>query len=83
MNPMLNAISKFKNHPSILKIKKQVPSDVAFLFLLSKVTWTEIINEIKNLGEAKATQSSDIPTKVITENNRKLCFSRVTYTSTY
>ena len=62
---MLNAIKKFENHPSTLEIKKKVPSDVAFPFSYSKVTLTEIINEIKNLDESKATQSNDIPNKVI------------------
>ena len=62
---MLNAIKKFENHPSTLEIKKQVQSDVAFPFSFSKVTLTEIINEIKNLDESKATQSNDIPNKVI------------------
>ena len=33
-----------------------------------KVTLTEIINEIKNLDESKATQSNGILTKVIKEN---------------
>ena len=67
-DPVLNAIKKFENHPSILEIKKQIPSDVAFTFSFSKVNLTEIINEIKNLDESKATQSNDIPTKVIKEN---------------
>ena len=64
-DPVLNAIKKFENHPSILEIKKQIPSDVAFPFSFRKVTLTEIINEIKNLDESKATQSNDIPNKVI------------------
>ena len=67
-DPVLNAITKFENHPSILEIKKQISSDVAFLFSFRKVNLTEIINEIKNLDEPKATQSNDIPTKVIKEN---------------
>ena len=67
-NPVLNAIKKFENHPSILEIKKQIPSDVAFPFSFRKVTLTKIINEIKNLDESKATQSNGIPTEVIKEN---------------
>ena len=31
-DPVLNAIKNLENHPSILEIKKQVPSDVAFPF---------------------------------------------------
>ena len=67
-DPALNAIKKIENHPSILEIKKQIPSDLAFPFSFRKVTLTEIINEIKNLDELKATQSNGIPTKVIKEN---------------
>ena len=48
--------------------KKKIPSDLAFPLLFGKVTLIEIINEIKNLGKSKATQSNDIPTKVIKEN---------------
>ena len=50
---MLNAIKIFENHPIILEIKNK--ADVAFPFSLRKVTLTEIINEIKNLDESKAT----------------------------
>ena len=57
-----------ENHPSILEIKKQIASDVAFPFSSRKVTLTEIINEIKNLDGSKATQSNDIQTKVIEKN---------------
>ena len=66
-DPVLIPIKKFEKHPSILEIKKQIPSDVAFPFSFKKVTLTEIINEIKNIGESKATQSNDIPTKLIKE----------------
>ena len=67
-DPKLNAIKKIENHPSILEIKKQIPSDVAFPFSFRKVNLAEIINEIKNLDESKPTLSNDIPTKVIKEN---------------
>ena len=66
---MLNAIKKIENRPSILEIKIQISSNVAFPFSFRKVTLTEIINEIKNLDESKAAQSNDIPTKVIKEND--------------
>ena len=66
-DPVLIAIKKIEKHPSILEIKKQIPSDVAFPFSFKKVSLTEIINEIKNIDESKATQSNDIPTKLIKE----------------
>ena len=65
---MLNAINKFENQPSILEKKKRFPSDVAFPFSFVKVTLNEIMNEIKTLDKSNATQSSDIPTKIIKEN---------------
>ena len=58
-DPNLNAIKKFENHPSILEIKKQIPSDVAFPFSFRKASLAEIINEIKNLDESKPTESND------------------------
>ena len=67
-DPVLIPIKKFEKHPSILEIKKQIPSDVAFPFSFRKVNLAEIINEIKNLDESKPTLSNDIPTKVIKEN---------------
>ena len=57
-----------KNHPSTLEIKKKVFSDVAFPFSFKEVTLNEIINKIKSLDQSRATQSNDIPTKVIIEN---------------
>ena len=50
-DPVLNAIKKFENHPSILEIIKQIPSDVAYPFSFRTLTLTKIINEIKNLEE--------------------------------
>ena len=66
--PVLNAIKRSKNHPSILEIKKKNPFDVAFPFSFRKVTLNETINERKSLDESKATQSNDISTKIIKEN---------------
>ena len=57
----LNVIKKFENHPSILEIKTQIPSEVASPFSFMKIILIEIINEIKNLNESKALQSNDIP----------------------
>ena len=55
-DPVFNAIKKFENHPSILEIKKQFPSGVAFPFSLKNIALTETINKIKNLDELKATE---------------------------
>ena len=37
-DPVLIAIKKIEKHPSILEIKKQIPSDVAFPFSFKKVS---------------------------------------------
>ena len=37
-DPVLIPIKKFEKHPSILEIKKQIPSDVAFPFSFKKVS---------------------------------------------
>ena len=55
-DPVFNAIKKFENHPSILEIKKQFPSGVAFPFSFKNIALTETINKIKNLDESKATE---------------------------
>ena len=69
---MLHAIKIWKPSKYARDKKKQIPPDLAFPFSFSKVNLNEIINEIKNLDESKATQSNDIPTKVIKENY-KIC----------
>ena len=66
--PVLNAIKKIENQPSIVEIKKTNSFWCSFPIFIRKVNLTEIINEIKNLDESKATQSNDIPTKVIKES---------------
>ena len=61
-DPIANAIKSFEQHPSILKIKetRNVCSSSASL--------DEIIKETLNLHTSKATQKSDIPTKIIKQN---------------
>ena len=62
----ISAIKKYENHPSISIINKTVSSaenEVSFSFTC--VTVDDISKEIKRLDIKKATQVSDIPTKVI------------------
>ena len=79
--PGVKCNKKPEDHESILEIKKQVPSDVAFPFLFSFIYFVLIlnqypfllililiINKIKNFDESKVNQSHDNPTKVSKEN---------------
>ena len=67
---MLNAIKKFENHPRNILILEIKTNSVwrSFPIFIEESHLTEIVNEIKNLDESKATRSNDIPTKVIHEN---------------
>ena len=66
IDPFLKAIDRYRHHPSILAIKKFCNSKSHFLF--KNVQKEEILKELNNLKINKATQNTDIPTKIITEN---------------
>ena len=63
---MANAIKNFEQHPSILKIKENKKVYSSFSF--KPVCLDEIIKETLNLDTSKPTQKSDIPTKIIKQN---------------
>ena len=65
-DPVLKAIKKYENHPSIKSIKEKVP--ITQTFSLKKITEKEIIELVGNLNIKKASQKGDIPTKIIKEN---------------
>ena len=65
-DPISSAILKYQNHPSITAIKK--------IHLLNKFSFknasiSDIKKELQNLDTSKATQKSDLPTKIIKENS--------------
>ena len=66
-DPLMKAIMKYRFHPSIVAIKKNCNSGLSFSF--SQVERHEIMKKINNLKTNKATQSTDIPTKLIKENS--------------
>ena len=66
-DPVLNAIENFSHHASVLKIKKTRDSTDCFSFKL--VSIEDICKEIRALDASKATQSDDIPTKIIKNNS--------------
>ena len=65
-DPISTILAKYKNHPSIIRIKTAYKSSCEFNF--KQVERVEILNEIKSLRTSKASQDSDIPTKIIKEN---------------
>ncbi|XP_057290348.1 uncharacterized protein LOC130613047 [Hydractinia symbiolongicarpus] len=66
-DPVLKAIKRYENHPSILNIKKNI-GDYNPGFSFNHVEKAEIRREIRNLNIHKACQETDIPTKIIKEN---------------
>ena len=66
-DPFLKAIVRYRAHPSIVTIKKFCNSKSHFS--LKNVQKEEILKEINNLSINKATQNTDIPTKIIKENS--------------
>ena len=65
-DPTLRAILKYKDHPSILAIQNNCKNGIKFAF--EEIDLASIEKEIHNLKINKASQSSDIPTKIIKEN---------------
>ena len=64
---LLQAIVRYRNHPSIVAIKKFCSSKSHFSF--KNVQKEESLKELNNLNINKATQNTDIPTKIIKENS--------------
>ena len=65
--PNLKYILKHKKHPSILAIRNKCNRNGVFSF--REVSFKEIETEIRLLKLTKASQYSDIPTKIIKENS--------------
>ena len=61
-----NIISKFKYHPSILKIQEKVTVDEQFQF--KQVITADVYSELKNINPKKATTFQNIPCKSLNEN---------------
>ena len=62
-----NPVDKFRNHLTIILIKntkKNVQS-----FYIRPVTYGDVLKKVKALDTAKASQESDIPTKILKQNS--------------
>ena len=62
-----NAVNKFRNHSSIIMIKNKKKNDQSFSF--GTVTYDDVLKKVKTLDTAKASQQSDIPTKILKQNS--------------
>ena len=65
-DPVSNVISKYNNHPSILKIRQHVGCHILFPF--SHVSTDTVHQEIFRLMKSKATPISSIPPSIIKEH---------------
>ena len=62
-----NAVNKFSNHSSIIMIKNKKKNDQSFSS--GPVTYDNVLKKINTLDTAKASQQSDIPTKILKQNS--------------
>ena len=74
-DPVLRAILKYKDHPSILAIQNNCKSQIKFTF--EEVDLASIGKEIHNLKISKASQSSDILAKIIKEHIAELLWKSI------
>ena len=65
-NPVCNAINTYKEHPSILAIKKEIDIGEPFTFTVTDTASIKI--EINNLNINKPTTFNGIPIKVLVKN---------------
>ena len=64
--PTLRAILKYRDHPSILAIQNNIKNGIKLAF--EEIDLISIEKEIRNLKMNKASESSDMPTKIIKQN---------------
>ena len=73
-DPILRIIEQFKNHPSVVAInKKKLNKQSSFEYIPK----SDVKKELLNLDVSKASQDSDMPTKIIKVNADK--FPEVLY----
>ena len=66
-NPVLNAVNKCKNHPSVIMIKEKIKPIEKFSFF--PVQYDDVLRKIRNLDPSKSSQQTDIPTKILNYNS--------------
>ena len=71
-DPILKAIVRYRNHPSILTIREVCKKSHKLSFSCSQVV-KKYIEEIQRLDRKKAAQESDILSRIIMENSDIFC----------
>ena len=65
-NPVLRALKNYENHPSVKGIERNVERrNFYFMFAF----FTGIEQQLKNLNPKKASQDTNIPTRILKENS--------------
>ena len=62
-----NVANKFRNPPSIIMIKNKKKNDQSFSF--GPLPYDDVLKKVKTLYTARASQQSDIPTKILNQNS--------------
>ena len=73
-DPVILALEKYKDHPSITSIKNKMTSMDNPKFSFRFVSLNEILNKVNKLNRKKASQTTDIPVKIIKENKDVVSF---------
>ena len=73
-DPVILALEKYKDHPSITSIKSKMTSMDNPKFSFRFVSLNEALTGINKLNCKKASQATDIPVKIIKENKDVICF---------
>ena len=66
-DPILNDIMKFKNHPSIIKIKEKI--EVTYRCSFPETNDEDMVVKIKHLNNNKPTTFNNIPAKLLKQTN--------------
>ena len=61
VDQVTNAVNTFRNHPSIIRITNKKKKKVFF----SPVNYDDVLKKVKTRDTAKASQQSDVPTKIL------------------
>ena len=59
-DPVISAIERYKNHPSILKLNEKMPN---LTFNFQSVSENDMLCMIQSIDSTKAFQKNDIPPK--------------------
>ena len=71
LDPVDKAVSKYKNHASILTIKNSLGVTTPFLF--NEVSLADIEEELSNLNTKKSSTFKNIPAKILKTSRNQCC----------